>query len=485
MSPTPRTLRIELDPALGRDADEAWYVLRVLTRIAGYAARRTDSARDVRADLYYGPRSDESGAAVRIRRGSLPFGDAAAIEPDVLDESGPGPAALRFRADTDESAVPEDAGHLRWDLVFAAFWLLTGPTEPKLGRDARDNLDVRGTALARLGLLRRPLVSEWGVWLRERFEAAGLPASPWRRPDDRATLVLTHDVDYPEIRRGIEALRAVGSGRLGRAWAVASGSVDFWRFGDWMDLSESLGGRSTFFFMARRGSLLEYLRGTPDAFYDIDSPRFRGLFTEIRARGHEIALHLSYHAHRSVQAMEAERRALEAAAGPPVTGNRHHYWHLDPDDPHETLRRHTPAGLRWDSSLGFEHEPGFRRGIAHPFRPWDSHERDEMPLLEVPPTWMDDHFDRRTQVNGITDPDAVANELLAAVARTGGVAVLDYHVRGMEGLLFPRYGPWLEGFLNGGAAHPVQATSLAEVVDAWEAHELSLVQAAPDGARVG
>ena len=36
-----------------------------------------------------------------------------------------------------------------------------------------------------------------------------------------------------------------------------------------------------------------------------------------------------------------------------------------------TSRRSTSLGFRYDSSLGFSDRPGFRAGIAHPFRPWD------------------------------------------------------------------------------------------------------------------
>jgi hypothetical protein len=60
---------------------------------------------------------------------------------------------------------------------------------------------------------------------------------------------------------------------------------------------------------------------------------------------------------------------------------------------------------------------------------------------------MDDHFDRRLARNGIEDPVATADDLLGEVRRVNGIAVLDYHVRGMNGDFYPRYGPWLESYL--------------------------------------
>jgi hypothetical protein len=100
-----------------------------------------------------------------------------------------------------------------------------------------------------------------------------------------------------------------------------------------------------------------------------------------------------------------------------------------------------------------------------------------MALVEVPPTWMDDHFDRRMRVNGITDADEVASGLVAVAARTDGIVVLDYHVRGMEPRLFPRYGPWLRDFLTRRLEEPVDYRSMPEIVRAYEDHERKLAMA--------
>jgi ribosomal protein S18 acetylase RimI-like enzyme len=198
--------------------------------------------------------------------------------------------------------------------------------------------------------------------------------------------------------------------------------------------------------MARRGSLLQYANGTPDAFYDIGAPEFRRLFAWLREEECEIGLHASYNAWRSAQQIRHEKQALEEVAGIAVEGNRHHYWHLNPRAPHETLRLHEQAGMCYDSSLGFEFYPGFRRGICHPFRVFDPGERRELNLVELPPTWMDDHFDRRLAQNQIADPTGCARGLLDTARNLGGMVVIDYHARGMNGDFYPRYGPWLRNF---------------------------------------
>ena len=175
---------------------------------------------------------------------------------------------------------------------------------------------------------------------------------------------------------------------------------------------------------------------------------FRELFAELKDAGAEIGLHASYRAHRSADVLRQERERIEQIAQVKVWGNRHHYWHLDPADPNETLRRHELAGFAYDSSLGLEYYPGWRRGICHPFRPFHPGERRAIDTVQLPPAWMDDHFDRRRLVNQIADPDAAAKALLDNARALGGTCVVDYHARGMNADFFPQDRPWLARFAD-------------------------------------
>ncbi|NIU02177.1 MAG: hypothetical protein GWN01_15120 [Nitrosopumilaceae archaeon] len=107
---------------------------------------------------------------------------------------------------------------------------------------------------------------------------------------------------------------------------------------------------------------------------------------------------------------------------------------------------HEQAGFKYDSSLAFEFYPGFRRGVSHPFHPFYPPERKELNLLELPPAWMDDHFDRRLAKNNIENPNEFAQNLLKTTKSVSGIVITDYHVRGMNFDFFPRYGKWLIDF---------------------------------------
>ncbi len=296
-------------------------------------------------------------------------------------------------------------------------------------------------------------------------------------------VAITHDVDYPELIRPIEVLRVLrdrGVGGLGLAARVATGKSHFWTFREWRPITERLGTRSCFYFMARQGSLLQYAMGTPDDFYDVRAPRFQRLFAELRDAGCEIGLHASFHAHRSADTLRREVQRIAEAAGVECAGNRHHYWHLDPDAPNETLRRHAEAGLKYDSSLGLEYYPGFRRGICHPYRVFHAGTRAPLPIVQLPPAWMDDHFDRRLARNGITDPDAAARALLDAASESRGMIIVDYHSRGMNADFYPRYGPWLERFAEQHFDRTVRGMTPMEIHDAFVSRERQLAERSVD-----
>lgn len=473
-------LTVALDPSTAPWSAEAKYALRALLRIAGYGARFVWRRDATPCHVQYG--GEPSGAAVYIPSSGWDL-RTAPERTSTGSTLWDGVPLLRFPGDV-WRPLPAP-GVWPADLVFMTYWLLTGAEEPRWPRDRRDNLDAGSFVLVRDRLLAQAPVSRWGMRLRAQAVAAGcspLPP-PWRHGTTRAAFAFTHDVDYPLIIKWIEVARLLaGRGPRGARTAlrVLRGTSHFWTFREWVDLAARFGTRPVFFFMARQGSLFKYARGVPDDFYDVRTPAFARLFAELRDAGCEIGLHASYLSHRSAETLRVEAERVAHASGTPVLGNRHHYWHLDPGDPNETLRRHEQAGLRYDSSLGLEFFPGFRRGICHPFRPFHPGERRELDIVQLPPAWMDDHFDRRLARNGIADPEAAAREILDTARHTEGAAVVDYHSRGMNVEFYPRYGPWFTRFAEREFDGTLAFRTGGEILEAYLAHEAQLAAVSAD-----
>jgi peptidoglycan/xylan/chitin deacetylase (PgdA/CDA1 family) len=250
----------------------------------------------------------------------------------------------------------------------------------------------------------------------------------------RFAVALTHDVDTPWrwTRIGIRgaaarlkghALARRGGQALREARALSAvpvhklrGTDPNWRFERILRVEAARHARSTFFVMAGHRHPAD---GAAPASYERLRPR---LVETLAAGGAEIGLHGSYTAAEDEAVLAAERDTLAALAGP-LRGHRYHYLRVDPQSNLAPLER---LGFAYDSSLGFADRPGFRAGIAHPFRPWDHANDRPLDLVQIPLAAMDVTFSEEHYL-GLSASSA-ERRLLAlvdwAAVHGGGFAVL-------------------------------------------------------------
>lgn len=225
----------------------------------------------------------------------------------------------------------------------------------------------------------------------------GLGLEPPRWRGARFAVALTHDVDVPwrwtrlgvkgsaaRLKSHVLARRRGPAAREARALAAMPlhrlrGTDPNWRFGEILAAEREHGATSTFFLLAGHGDRHD---GASPEVYQRLRPRLVGAILE---GGGEVGLHGSYLAARDAERLAAEVRALEEL-GAEVRGQRYHYLRLDP---HANLAPLASLGLRYDTTLGFPDAPGFRAGIAQPFRPWDVDSDRPLDLLEIPLAAMD------------------------------------------------------------------------------------------------
>jgi hypothetical protein len=332
------------------------------------------------------------------------------------------------------------------DIVFDIFWLITGQDEKHWPRDKHGFFDLSGTVYFEKQVLRLALASRMASWVQKELSKLGFSNSIPRWPGNkRAAASLSHDVDYPEERRLLEPLRIIGRQGLSglrAAISVLSGTKHHWHFSSWVQMEKEYGLRSAFYFCARKGSLAKYTFGIPDPFYDVRSPRFRRLFDFLNDEGVEIGLHASYRAFESREKLAIERQVLQQATGQQIWGNRHHYWHLRPDDSESTLLLHEEIALRYDSSLGHERYVGWRRGLSWPFFPFHQKERRELKTLQIPIAWMDDHLFGHSNDNP-GNRFEILQSLVDTTGEQGGCLLVDAHNYVFDETLFPG---WLKAY---------------------------------------
>lgn len=218
--------------------------------------------------------------------------------------------------------------------------------------------------------------------------------------------------EFAQLRRQVRSLKA-----------LLSGQDPYWNFQRITKLEESLGVRSTFFFLHESGrpkltsprSLVLF-----GGRYSLDDPRIRQVIQDLDAGGWEIGLHGSYLSCIDRKLLRWEKEKLEAIVGHAVCGVRQHYLRLDVP---VTWRIQTGLGFVYDSSLGYSDRVGFRWQAHFPFYPLDPLTGERIPVLQIPLVAMDG------PLMACQDPWAEALRLVDEAQTNEGVLTLNWHQR--------------------------------------------------------
>ena len=346
------------------------------------------------------------------------------------------------------------------------------------------------------GRLWVPEVDRWVAERRAELAPATALVPLW--PEGRRFAVcLTHDVDLvsrESTPRQIMRYARAGLARTGTtrrqellrfarppirvARSLRSGAARVPSTRDTLERSVAL--------ETRRGAVASYLFTVPPAGgrsrYDCAyAPSDLCLFREAPRRvadvmrtladeGFDIGLHGSYQAGVRPGALAAERAALERATGLEVRTTRQHLLHWDV--------RWTPglqveAGLRVDSSLGFNGNVGFRAGTSLPFRHFDVATRRLLDLLEVPLVVQDAALLGSWGLDlDIARASNVVRQLFDSAVEVGCAVTLLFHP---DRLVHPDWLTLYEWTLDYAVAQKGWLTSLDGLSTWWRGREASLL----------
>ena len=354
----------------------------------------------------------------------------------------------------------------RGDDLAEAFFHLARLEERDGARDEHGRFRAAGSSLDPLDppleRLRRRLGVEPPRWGGARFAVA-----------------LTHDVDTPwkwtptglrgaaaraktdllrrRARSGLREARAL----VGWPFHKARGTDPFWSFERILADERRCDASSTFFLMADHAHELD---GPAAESYEQLRPRLVETLLEGAA---EVGLHGSYSAADDGQRLAAEKSRLETLAGP-VRGQRYHFLRVDP---HRNLSHVEAAGFAYDSTLGFNDAPGFRAGIAHPFRPWDLERDAPHDIVEVPLAAMDVTLSAERYLNlSARQAEERLRTLLDWAAEHGGGFAVLWHSEQYDSAMLPGWDRLYRRFLDDVSARGgicVQAGTLADEARQW------------------
>ena len=444
-------IRVAIDPQLlPAFGHQMHWALRQLISGCGWAWEEVPP--EVESDLALLISPEKTKARLAIRADVAAWGNLAKELREVQETDGLDILVYAEDSQTETNFLTcqNTACVCTKDLIYDYFWLVTGQQEKKFRRDNKGFVDLGGTVFEDGTILRQALASRIGNWLQQRLIQAGCPQPLPRWPNGKKAAVFSgHDVDYPEIIRFLEPVRVVlrqGFKGLSPAFQIANGKRHHWHFPSWVKLEKFYGFCSAFYFVPRQGSLIEYATGTPDPFYDISSLKFAALFKYLADEGYEIGLHASYLAYQGYEKLAAEKERLEKASNQSVIGNRHHYWHLNSQDPEETLSFHEKAGLLYDSSLVNDRYVGWRRHSSWPFFPYNQTTKTEIVTLQMSVVWMDDQLFGFKGYNP-GENMALLTDLVENIVEQSGCLGIDIHDYVFDERLHPGWRNLYQQFL--------------------------------------
>jgi len=222
-------------------------------------------------------------------------------------------------------------------------------------------------------------------------------------------------LSYDVVDRNIDLLR--------------KGTDDYWCFEKWIEEIDKHGFSSTFFYFARPDR--ENLHAYDCDYLTTDPVLFAGkkmtvaeMMVEMDRAGFEIGLHGSYYACHDYSLLAEQKERIEKIIQKPVTRARQHFLHFDIG---ETPVTQIKAGIKVDSTLGFNRTVGFRAGTCFPYFLANKNE-NQIDLLEIPLNIMD---------TALFNPDALeldeaaaidkSLELMDRVEAVGGCLTINFH----------------------------------------------------------
>lgn len=371
--------------------------------------------------------------------------------PVLCEKGAPAPSQL--------VTVEDEAVRIHFDLLGTAFYILARVEEVlNPARDEHDRFPASASHALACGYLHRPVVDEYVEVLR-RCILHLWPRAEFKRETFRT--MLTHDVDTPFehlFKPAWKIVRSFGADIIrrrspARAFGRASRWFDvrhrgglrrdpFNTFDTIMDISESHGLKSAFYFLAGQDSSM-------DGDYALTHPAIADLMRRIYDRGHEIGYHGSYSTYRDSDRTAREASALKEAAGrlrieQAAWGGRQHYLRWSAP---ATWRNYADAGLDYDTTLSYADHAGFRCGTCHPFPVFDVEQGRVLNLVEYPLTVMEcSVLDERYMNQPRDEALRYMLKLKQACRKHGGVFTLLWHnSRFVDGAEVELYRLVLEG----------------------------------------
>lgn len=360
------------------------------------------------------------------------------VEPlKIIDFNG-----IKLPLPVSAARIFEDTKSL--DIFAVIFRLLTFVDEKLISSEARDQKGIFRTKKLpseryelRQSFLVEEICDQLFQSLSKQIGSHSQRNSIWPN-QKKYTLAITHDTDSMGASFPLEILSNGAKALLRRNSIFAKQFIagiknifqspendPFFGFPLWRLIESSKKIKSTFFLYPSP------LIGTSPRWNDCKSwlghSTKQSVWDSLKAmidNGWEFGLHPPINTKQYLQSFLTQKAFIEEKLNSPIFGIRHHYWALDWNNPHLTFRKHINAGFRYDCSIAWRDEIGFRAGTTLPFSPYDPGRERALDIIEIPTTAMDKHLSYEQKLSSCISP---ITSLCNRIKSAQGLTCLDWH----------------------------------------------------------
>ena len=320
------------------------------------------------------------------------------------------------------------------DLVASAYFMLSR-YEETVKPECRD---LHGRFLAKDSVVfqqkygMRPLVDEWGRYLRNLLRNAGI-----RLPEELhgfKKIYLTHDIDTPFIlwrreqvfKQWIKNVIHYGK-KIPDPYRVYKTGVNdpCNNFSDIISYDTGLRNKKgeslvePLYFMIAAGDK------RTKSYCNIELPKYQAMLKQLEESGAEIGLHASYEAGGDPELLKGEIERMFRCCSCAVSKSRHHF--LRWREP-EHIDEMENAGITEDFTLGYADSAGFRVGTCRPYKFINPKSKRVSDIVVHPMEIMECSLDRKVYMGLDFDAaEKICREISDKVMEYNGELILLWH----------------------------------------------------------
>jgi hypothetical protein len=313
---------------------------------------------------------------------------------------------------------------LPFDIFAASFFLISRYEEYlEYTPDIYGRFPASASLASRNGFLSIPVVDQWA---REWAKTIVVKFQNLVFRKNKFTSMVTIDVDQPFEYLGKDVFRSLGgiirdigkrSGRAGdRYRTVTHGEKDPWDVFEYISDTIKKAGAGARFFIPT-GERSQY-----DKNPSWNNEDFRMLVQKLTSV-FGFGLHPSYHASENETRLKTEFERLKKITSAEPLSARYHFIRLKMPYSYRCLEN---IGITEDYSMGFPEEPGFRAGIARPFRFYDIEQERESSLMVFPFQVMDGTLFKYLKL-GAEESAGIISTLIDETRKAGGSFISIWH----------------------------------------------------------